>query len=913
MYSRRMRSPVEEKISSARMSAGSYARPRLSPSPQSARSHRSSSSPPKSAQVSFDRSSTGFPEVEDKRAIPSDYSTGHSNISRRTSPSPRDCRPYVSTRTSPSPRDRKPCVNAQDQTTYQSSSIPLKNAGPPLEGVHPERERFKDRMKKGNHTKSSEALYNSAEKITESEIHSKRGSGNTDIYYGGQTDSDDDQLPAHRNRIGRSRERKPKYNQEEMQTMASYAKAHGTNFSRQIQQQKAYQLKQGKVPEDVSKAEMDEVKKILQEQRGSSDDFVHPETERESSPERQHKMDWQFLRDSNDSEVFGLSMIKNENPSTVLNWLKATDDDISNQVAVSEGRTISLLQAMIKKNNAVSRDSTSSLQDDFVPRERVMEAERRSSIAEEQIRQFEELIKAAEGGYGDDQLRALLSRSKSMERHFNHLKKFADDKHSELKRLHSIQDKDILKGGSPQGGGTAEKIKKEIQEHANHKKRLMQVYKMYLEVLQFLKFEHSKRMEAETKTQLLTSQIKRHSAALKKAEKVIKDSALSPIMPKDASSPRGLNTSECRNSSSFPSGFHSPRTALSRNPSPEPGIVLSNSELIAQNHRKEFEELENALIQEGRSKGFADVDLYSEKKTIGKRDTCWEYKHVHLDFVRSNHAKDPSAERCLEASNSPSTRRALSPKQSGAAIFNERHGFTLEDVGSPRAMSTSEHDHRHFDRARAPAGHYFQQLREKPSSFKSIGSSSDLASSSFKSIGSSFMSDRTCSIEETEDQTMEKSIVGHTPWKFPANMNESSQMEICQDSDGNQCQMTTLVSVDALEDEAWENVAHDALNEMWVNVTDNGMLSRIRSHADEGEAREVNDDQVSRNSNDAKAINHQLGRDVSRPSDFQEEMSVVESGQVQQTLREQRYEMTNSKRISIPLSSVKLCRQGSVQ
>ncbi|MCO5581711.1 hypothetical protein L7F22_035600 [Adiantum nelumboides] len=806
----------------------------------------------------------------------------------------------------------------------------VENLESPSEKPYHKQEVTKDEVEKAHHENSSERLSptegipekldqtetpSSAKEVPHPDFSSKRDSGNTESYYNGQDDSDTDQLVDVENDIDlvrQSRERKPKLNKQEWRSMASFAKAQGIDLMEQIEGQKRRRIEEEQDPMDIAKAEMEEMKKILQEQRRSSSEYLVPtDTERESSPERKSKRrDHQFDRHLQkvypDSDVKNhFDFVKIENLTKVLDWLKAADDSSNNRIVVSEYRTLSLLQAIKEGASGIVRGPLPGTQEDWVPVERLREAERRSSAAEEQIRQFEGLLNAAEDSVSDEQLHSVLARSKTMERHFHHLRKFADDRHSELKKIYSLQDKDTLKTWRPYSGVSPEKMRKDFQEHEHHKKRLMQVYSVYIELLKFLKIEHSKRVEAYNRNQHLASQIKRQTTTLRKAEKVIKQSALSPLIETESSFFRHQE----RSPSPTPSGIHTPRMevhsmqpspfmhtsppgaeeddhfirldsanhgmpilqqtktpgrssviatspsphqtvtkqltydlaleqAVSRNPSPEPGTVLSNSNLIAQNHKKEFEELERALIDEGKSRGFADVDLYSEKKIVGKEETCWEYRHVHLDFIRSNQVRsassptpqDPEILNLHTLSNLPISKRTASPSRSEGAVFEEKQCHPSTSAGYSKSADGCL---REFGPLESLAERHQQQIKQGLTSLKP--SSNTVA-------------------KEQDSKINKKQIkVYRRIQSSPAKITESSHMEIYYDPHAKLSDLTSHTSVGTLEDEFFEDVAHSALDEMWVDVAKEELWSDAAREADWADIEDTRLDDLMENKLTSKA------------------------------------------------------------
>lgn len=614
--------------------------------------------------------------------------------------------------------------------------------------------------------------------------------------------------------------------------MAKFAKAQGQDLMKQVDEQKKRQLAEHETihppsPDNIGKSEMDEMRRILKEKspRDSEEYFknIPTESERDSSPERvprrkkhhhhhrhhhnniEAKSDYtdkelhtdydtsSSYRDSSfiSSEINGdLKSLAIEDPSKVLDWLRGYGGiEPEKRIVLSEDRILSLLQAL--REGTFSANEGLMQQENWVPMEKLREAERRSSAAEEQIRYFEQFFNMREGFESgtdqDEQIRTVLTKSKTMDRHFAHMKKFAEDRHADLKRMYSnISDRDVKTWRaniSPSRSGlvSLEKATKDLQEHENHKKRLVQVFSNYNELIRLLKAEHAKRVDAENKSFQLTSQLKRQTATLKKAEKVIKQTALSPIVFNEShsfnsrapnfanfdrnsmqASPSSYHNNSDRQSPSFSSpstplassalsGLHSQpnfgknhpdrdsrgapplhskslnntgkitlRTSSNSSPTPSNQAIskqliydvalhpppsrdvspaahsrLPTSELITENHRKEFQELENALIEEGRSKGFSDVDLYSEKKIIGKEETCWEYRHVHFDFTKPNQLPNGHPERrpaspnsCREAldltcvSNLPTSRRTTSPGRSEGSLFTEDKFDNLQQSAS---------------------------------------------------------------------------------------------------------------------------------------------------------------------------------------------------------------------------------------
>ncbi|KAI5078085.1 hypothetical protein GOP47_0007909 [Adiantum capillus-veneris] len=1005
LYTRRVITPVEDISSGRSLSPSSRPRRRDNAPFTTSRSNLPSN---KSVQVSF-ASPARHPPLQ--RAGISDKGPGHNknnpghvvaDLSARTAPFVQNHRalPFEQNQLGAHKHNQYVSSNRDHVFVPSSVSYAEDSEGPLSERLRLEQEVTKDGIEKVSQAQILERLpptKEDSEKFDETEtlgrrspakdvpdpdFSSKRGSGNTESYYNEQTDSDNDQdlgVESDGDRLGRPHDRKPKLNNQELRSMASFAKAQGIDLMKQIEEQKRRQIEGEQEPVDIAKAEMEEMKKILQERRRSSDEyFVPTDTEGDSSPERDSKMkdysfDRQLQKVSPESEVNQFDLIKIENPSTVLDWLRAADDS-SNNIVVSEYRILSLLQAIKEGSAGIVSGSSPGLQDDWVPMERLREAERRSSASEEQIRQFEGLLNAVEDSGNDEQLRSVLSRSKTMERHFHHLKKFADDRHSELKKLHSLQDKDTLKTWRPYSGVTGvspEKIRKDFQEHEHHKKRLMQVYSVYNELLKFLKIEHSKRVEAENRNQHLTSQIKRQTATLRKAEKVIKQSALSPLMPAEPY----LFRHEMRSPSPMPSGMHTPRMesylvqpspfmrdhpseagegdhdhfvhldsenrgvptlqriktpvrsniiaatpsphqtvtkqltydlaleqALSRNPSPEPGTVLSNSNLIAQNHKKEFEELERALIDEGKSRGFADVDLYSEKKVVGREETCWEYRHVHLDFIRPDQPRSasPSTSQGLETLNLhslntlPISKRTASPSRSDGVIFEENHSHPSTKFGSSRSVAGTDHGPREFCPLEIVADEHHrhqQQIKHGPSSFNPM---------------------RSTSAKEQESETSKKQIkVYRRIQSFPAKIADSFHSKICHDPSD----VTSHAAVGTLEVESCDDETHDALDEMWVDVAKEELWSdavREEDWADTADAHSDDvtkikqtkkDDMALRGSdidNQKKGGDYPSSRDPSvdaqrgqsapdgnRAFDLRQRIAAVECGHAAQRLREQ--------------------------
>ncbi|MCO5550450.1 hypothetical protein L7F22_003937 [Adiantum nelumboides] len=794
----------------------------------------------------------------------------------------------------------------------------------PSEKPYHKQEVTKDEVEKTDHEKTSERLSptkntpgrldqtetpSSAKEVPPPDFSSKRDSGNTESYYNGQDDSDSDQLVDVESDIGlvrQSRERKPELNNQEWRSMASFAKAQGIDLMKQIQDQKRRRIEEEQDPMDIAKAEREEMKKILQERRRSSSEYLVPtDTERDSSQERESEgKEYQFDRHLQkvypDSDVKNhFDFLKIENLTKVLDWLKAADDSSNNRIVVSEYRTLSLLQAIKEGAYGIVRKPLPDAQEDWVPVERLREAERRSSAAEEQIRQFEGLLNAAEGSGSDEQLHSVLARSKTMERHFHHLRKFADDRHSELKKNYSLQDKDTSKTWRPYSGVSPEKMRKDFQEHEHHKKRLMQVYSVYNELLKFLKIEHSKRVEAYNRNQHLASQIKRQTTTLRKAEKVIKQSALSPLIETESSFFRHQE----RSPSPTPSGIHTPRMevysmqpspfmrtspgaeeddhfmrldsanhgmpvlqqiktpgrsnviattpsphqtvtkqltydlaleqAVSRNPSPEPGTVLSNSNLIAQNHKKEFEELERALIDEGKSRGFADVDLYSEKKIVGKEETCWDYRHVHLDFIRPNQVRsasspipqDPEILNLHILSNLPISKRTASPSRSEGAVFEEKQCHPWTNAGYSKSADGCLRESGPLENL---ADQHQQQIKQGLISLKPV-------------------SNTIAKKQDSKINNKKQIKVYRRIQSSPAKITESSHLEIYHDPHAKLSDSTSHTSVGNLEDEFFEDVAHDALGEMWVDVAKEELWSDAAREADWADIEDARLDDLTEN------------------------------------------------------------------
>ncbi|MCO5548569.1 hypothetical protein L7F22_002029 [Adiantum nelumboides] len=571
---------------------------------------------------------------------------------------------------------------------------------------------------------------------------------------------------------------------------------------KQLEEQKKRRLEEPEAanstsPNTVAKHEKDEMRRILDEEQPRASDSeeyfgnIPTETEQDSSPERvprrrrhhhhhqprhhhdagksdktdipdyeTHAKHGQYTsrthEDSATSETNGdLVSLVNEDSSKVLLWLRGYGGGGSEKrILLSEDRLISLLQAF-KEGSYLQKPEIN-----WVPLEKLREAERRSSAAEEQIRYFEQLFNAGEGsesGGEEEQLRTVLTKSKTMDRHFAHMKKFAEDRHADLKRMYSnLSDRDVkiwrANSLSRVGMVSPEKAKKDLQEHENHKKRLVQVFTNYNELLRLVKVEHARRLEAENKTYQLASQLKRQTATLKRAEKVIKHTALSPVMFNNEahlfnsrpaphynanfedtiqapSSPSHLNSSGRH--SPFASSPSTPRqvgqaksfdanmekASNSRSNSPVPAShkhqtiskhlsydlaldpptsrdvspsdpQVASSDAISDNHSKEFHEIENALIQEGRSKGFGDVDLYTEKKTVGKEETSWEYRHVHFDFNKAQNAAKPATFDLQCVSSLPdASRRTPCPDRSEGSSFTADEKRDLHD---PNLLNESQ-------------------------------------------------------------------------------------------------------------------------------------------------------------------------------------------------------------------------------
>ncbi|KAI5062397.1 hypothetical protein GOP47_0022936 [Adiantum capillus-veneris] len=587
--------------------------------------------------------------------------------------------------------------------------------------------------------------------------------------------------------------RKTQLSEQEWHTMANFAKAQGRDLMKQVEDQKKFRLAEQEAahalsPNTTAKYEKDKMRRILDEKKPrASEEYLEnipTESERDTSPgrvprrrrhhyHRHHHDPSETGKDTTDYESYGhtsrankdpatseingdpISLV-NEEPSTILQWLRGYGGgETEKRIILSEDRIMSLLQAF-QEGTSLQKPKN------WVPLERLREAERRSSAAEEQIRHFEQIFNVGEGsesGGEEEQLRSVLTKSKTMDHHFAHMKKFAEDRHADVRRTYSsLSDRDVkiwrANSASRIGMVSPEKAKKELQEHENHKKRLVQVFTNYNELLRLVKVEHARRVEAENKTYQLASQLKRQTATLKRAEKVIKHTALSPIMFNEShslnsrSAPHDnanyeTNPSTILQAPSSPShmssyGFASSAPSTPRHHSKSfngnigkasnsksgspvlmsghnhqmiskhlsydlavdqpssreispPHSRYSTSDLIADNHSKEFQEIEDALIEEGRSKGFGDVDLYTEKKTVGKEETCWEYRHVHFDFNKAGNA-ERSANLDVVSNQPNPGRRTPSPGRSEGSSFTTDE---KRDLHEP--TSTNERDSHDLD------------------------------------------------------------------------------------------------------------------------------------------------------------------------------------------------------------------------
>ncbi|KAH7277112.1 hypothetical protein KP509_39G035000 [Ceratopteris richardii] len=641
--------------------------------------------------------------------------------------------------------------------------------------------------------------------------------------------------------------RNPRLSDEEREAMATFVRAQGQELMSQLEQQKKRCLIEdagGNMPDTEAMAmlEKEQMKRLIADRKprdseeymngnttteesevessakisgkGSQDhpQQLHSETDEKNDREYDSNGERFLYRSSTDSDgnhhvqdntgLYGnLKSLVNEEPAKVLDWLRGEDREMEKEkrILLSKDRILSLLQAFKDGGNGKEGSGAAFNRDDWVPAERLREAERRSSIAEEQIKYFEELFNARDcssESESEEQLRGALTKAKTMERHFAHMRKFADDKHSDLKRRYSSIISAAREGTKPSwsiisrdhkiGYMNEEKAKKELQDYENQRKRLVQVYSTYNELLKIVKVEHAKRKQAQTKTVQLTSQLERHTATLKRAERVIKHAALKPSLdafhePLLSRSQSGLShdphlsafsTTNLRSSlnsqrrSPSPNGFvsfpasasatHQPYTfhdhmdrPRSRATSPAPSVYhhdhhhadrpdsrassptptghyhhqqihhnstqrqLSNdgefanfqngfseassprassaapldrsrlsstgSDLVVpeQRRRKEFQELEDALIQEGRSKGFADVNLYTEKKVVGKEETCWEYRHVHFDFNKSQTGSEGHHDEVESKAAAPSASHVVDDSCTSAdqiQVYEERLG-----------------------------------------------------------------------------------------------------------------------------------------------------------------------------------------------------------------------------------------------